>query len=30
MRLFEFVNSRLQTSNKSGVVREVLSKNSVA
>lgn len=30
MRLFEYVNGRLQTSNKNGVVREVLTKNSVA
>lgn len=30
MRLFEFVNSKLQASNKSGIVREVITKNSTA
>lgn len=30
MRLFEFVGGRLQTSNKSGVVREIITKSSVA
>lgn len=30
MRLFDFVNGKLKTSSKSGIVREVMTKNSTA